>query len=71
MLISRVRDRFQLNLPIQRLFEKPTVAELALSLTQSLAEEGEELARMIEDLKGLSDAKLRAVIDEGRTAEGT
>ena len=37
-VVSRVREAFQVELPLRSLFESPTVAELALAVTQSQGE---------------------------------
>jgi acyl carrier protein len=43
-LISRVRDAFQIELPLRTLFEKPTVAELALKVEEVLIQEIDNLS---------------------------
>jgi acyl-coenzyme A synthetase/AMP-(fatty) acid ligase len=43
-LMSRVRDAFQIELPLRTLFEKPTVAELALKVEEALIQEIENLS---------------------------
>lgn len=54
-IISRVRDIFQIELPLRCLFETPTVAGIALTITQMQAaqEDDEEIAQMIEEMKHL------------------
>ncbi len=42
-VISRVRDTFQMDLPLQCLFEKPTIEELAEVIEKTLVEEIEKL----------------------------
>src|SRR6185369_776542 len=39
MLITRLREMFQLDLPLRTVFESPTVAELALTLQESLIDD--------------------------------
>jgi hypothetical protein len=54
-VLSRVREAFQIDLPVGALLEAPTVASLSLVVTQRLAEAGtaEELAEMLTALEAL------------------
>jgi amino acid adenylation domain-containing protein len=59
-LIARVRDAFEIDLPLRRLFEGPTIAELALAVEETL----------IDLIEGLSEDSVRRLIEEngGHTA---
>lgn len=59
-LLSRVRESFNVGLPLRSLFDTPTVAGLALTITQAQVEQedDEEMARLLEEIKGLSDDAL-------------
>ncbi len=50
-LIARIEEQYQVELPLRRLFETPTVAGLALAITQAMAE-------------GLDEQALEALLDE-------
>ena len=65
-VISRVRDAFQVNLPLHTLFEKPTIEELAVVITQSQAKkvEQEDLARLVAELEALSDEAAQHLLTE-------
>ncbi len=56
-LVSRLCAEFGAELPLQALFDAPTVAELALALTRRRAGETdrEDLERLLAELEGLSD----------------
>jgi acyl transferase domain-containing protein len=68
-LLSRLRKTFLLDLPMSGLFESPTVAGLVALVEQYQLEGDElyELERMLEEIEGLSEEDLVAVIaeDEG------
>jgi amino acid adenylation domain-containing protein len=60
-LISRVRDAFQIDLPLRRLFEAPTIAELAVAIEEA----------PIDIIEGLSEDSVRRLVEDegGYTAE--
>ncbi|HSF38648.1 MAG TPA: amino acid adenylation domain-containing protein, partial [Thermoanaerobaculia bacterium] len=67
LLISRVRQAFDVELPLARLFENPTVAEIALAI---LEEQGSrvlnlEMETMLSELEGLSDEEVRSLLASG------
>ncbi|HEX8141334.1 MAG TPA: amino acid adenylation domain-containing protein [Pyrinomonadaceae bacterium] len=65
-VISRLRDHFNLELPLRTIFERPTVEELAAIIVQCRDEQAEELemARMLAELESLSDEDVRRILSE-------
>jgi amino acid adenylation domain-containing protein len=63
-VVSRVIRSFQLDLPLQSLFQSPTVAEMAAVITASQSKEiGEmELRRILTELDSLSDDQARDLL---------
>ena len=60
-LMARLRQELAVDLPIERLFEKPTVAALAaaaLATTAAAHADRDELARMLAEIEGLSPEAL-------------
>jgi acyl transferase domain-containing protein/NAD(P)-dependent dehydrogenase (short-subunit alcohol dehydrogenase family)/acyl carrier protein len=64
-LIIRLRDTFQVDISLRSLFEKPTVAGLALMIMQKKAEfVGDELLlRDIEDIEQLTDDEVQTLLE--------
>jgi acyl carrier protein len=58
-VIARVRDTFQVTLPVRTVFEARTIADLSLALTTNEAQPGstEKIARVVIRLKNMSDAE--------------
>jgi amino acid adenylation domain-containing protein len=68
-LASRIREAFQVELPMPVLFDRPTLAEMASAIVerQVKQEDVDELAQMLEELKQLTPEQARALLE----AEGT
>jgi amino acid adenylation domain-containing protein len=68
-VVSRVRQAFQMELPLRNLFEKPTIAELAFAITQSRGgtARAEEIDRILADIESLSDEEAQQLLSK----EGT
>jgi acyl carrier protein len=56
-VVSQVIKSYQLELPLQSLFQSPTVAEMAAVITEHLGKTlgGEELDRILTELESMSD----------------
>jgi amino acid adenylation domain-containing protein len=64
-LVSRIRDAFLVELPLQVLFELPTIDGLTKAITTARAaqEDSSEVARMIEQLKQLSPEDVKLMLN--------
>jgi acyl carrier protein len=65
-IAARVRERYHIELPLQSLFQKPTVAGLALIIVQALAElEGkEELENLIAEVEAFSEKETLQLLED-------
>ncbi len=68
-VISRVREAFQMDLPLRTIFEKPTVEELTMVIMEKLSERGsgEEVARILAEVESLSDEETKNFLKQGAT----
>ena len=65
-VVSRVIKHFQLELPLQSLFQSPTVAEMAAVITHNQAKQAsdEELAQMLREVDAMTEEEAQRRVDE-------
>ncbi|YAF98102.1 MAG: amino acid adenylation domain-containing protein [Nodularia sp. CChRGM 3473] len=63
-VISRLQQTFGVTMTLRHLFEFPTVSELAVIITQQLAEQADEemLSQMLAELEELSEEEVQATL---------
>ncbi|MEH2405964.1 non-ribosomal peptide synthetase [Nostoc sp.] len=63
-VVSRLRDTFEVDLALRDLFEKPTIADLAVTIAQRLAQAGDSeiLAQTFAELEQLSQEEVQAIL---------
>jgi len=78
-VLGRLRELFEIDIPVQRLFEAPTVAQLAQSIRTDLQKAGErsaapvaldnQLEQMLDLVENLSDEEVEAMLAEAGLSE--
>ena len=65
-MISQVIKQFQLELPLQSLFESPTVAKMAAIITQNQAKRVSqaELPQMLREVEAMTEQEVQRRLDE-------
>jgi acyl-coenzyme A synthetase/AMP-(fatty) acid ligase/acyl carrier protein len=63
-VVSRVVKAFQLKLPLKALFESPTIADMALVISQNQTKKAgqEELEHMLEEVEALSEEEAQRLV---------
>ena len=63
-IVGRVISTFLIELSVKALFESPTVAEMAIVITQSQAgkADDEEVERMLAELEAVSDEQAKSIV---------
>jgi amino acid adenylation domain-containing protein len=73
-VVSQVIKQFQLELPLQSLFQSPTVAEMAAIITQNQAKKAspEDLARLLSEVEALSEEEAQKQLagESARSSKG-
>jgi len=56
-IISRIRNAFRVQLPLLNFLENPTIADMAVEISQfpTVETEEEEMERLLRELEGMSD----------------
>jgi amino acid adenylation domain-containing protein len=67
-VMSRLCNTFQVELPLRSLFDAPTLASLALAVSQCQAEQAEqaEMGHLLAELEGLAAEEARRLLANGR-----
>jgi amino acid adenylation domain-containing protein len=72
-VVSRVVERFQLEIPLQSLFESPTISDMAAVITEhrekTLAEN--ELAAILDEVESLSDEEVQYRVSKNNSTNSS
>ncbi|NJO94018.1 MAG: amino acid adenylation domain-containing protein [Hydrococcus sp. RM1_1_31] len=63
-VVSRLRDTFDVEIPLRSIFESPTIAELAIAIVQSQIEQmdSEEKAKFLAQMKDISEEEIESML---------
>ncbi len=65
-IASRVRELYDVEIPLRALFESPTIAQLAILITEAMLEnaDDDELADLLDQLDDLTEEELMRLLEE-------
>jgi len=68
-LISRIRESFRIEVEVRKVFEAPTIAELAASIEthRAPAREGAATADLLTFVEQLSDSEIAALLGQEKS----
>jgi amino acid adenylation domain-containing protein len=71
-IVARIRETFQITLPLRALYQAPTVAELAVAVVQRQAEQTDAalLERLLADVESLGASELKALLESPSAVQG-
>lgn len=66
-IITRIKNTLQVDIPLRKLFDMPTVANLALVVAKAQTEQidAEQLNGLLDELEELSDEEVKNLLSEG------
>jgi phthiocerol/phenolphthiocerol synthesis type-I polyketide synthase E len=69
-MVSRIRDAFNVELSVQRIFDSPTLAALSMAVSALRGEtpEGDELDSLVAEIEALSPEEIRKELADGLSA---
>ena len=73
-VVSRVRETFEVELPLRAVFESPTIAELSEGIEnadRADQEDLEDLSELLESLERLTEAETSALLKEKLETDAT
>ena len=71
-LVARIRERFQIDMPLQQFFRNDTIARLAAAIREALYgdQDAEELDRILAEIEGLSEDEVNEKLAEAEQRSG-
>jgi len=64
-VIAQVRTDFSIDLPLHSVFTSPTVAALSSEIVNTMSSDGDETAKLMAELEGLSNDEAERLLAEG------
>ncbi len=66
LVISLIREKLDIEIPLRALFEAPTVGGIAVAITEAQIEgtDEDELNNMLDELEGLSEEDIKRMLEE-------
>jgi acyl carrier protein len=65
-VVARIRDKFNVQLPVMKFFQEPTIAGMALAILQKQGEvaQSDNLAQLLDVLENLSQDEVMTLLEK-------